>query len=153
SANGVGAAHEPALAVIDVDDDLLSFHANQVGMAVLVQVANAVDAALLTQAALPGDVGPLERTNAAEDLSPRRALESRLPGDDLELSVAVKIDGDGTGTLEPGFNDRAGGGTEGPVAAAQVDGNVRAIVVAGQEIDDAVAVNVGQGAGADVGKI
>src|SRR5262249_50799995 len=57
-ADSVGLAGEPSLAVVEVDDDLLPFHADQIGIAVLVEVPDTVDAAFLAQTRLAGHVGP-----------------------------------------------------------------------------------------------
>src|SRR5262249_35452842 len=106
TADRSGLAREPALAVVEVDDDLLPFHANEVGMTVLVEIPDAVDAAALAEATLAGDVGPLHRTAAAEDLPPCRRVEVRLPGDQFQLSVAIEIDRNRARATQPGADHR-----------------------------------------------
>src|SRR5262249_32584841 len=151
-AHRAGLAREPALAVVEVNDDLPLFHADQVEVAVAVEVADAVDTAFLAQAALTRHVDPAQRTDAAKDLAPRGGAKLRLPGDQLELSVAVEIDRDRAGAAQPGGDNGARRGAEGPVALAQGNGDV-GFAAAGDDIDDAVPVDVGRGTGADVRKI
>src|SRR5262249_19765930 len=104
SPDGVRLARESALAICEVDHYFRPFHADQIGMTILVEVPDAVDAAFFTQARLARHIGPFHRTSAAKDLSPRWNVEVSLPGDQLELPVPIEIDRDCAGPDQPGRN-------------------------------------------------
>src|SRR5262249_43051718 len=120
---------------------------------------------------LPSSLRPASRVTSAHFIGPTlrkifrragtsnsdwRAISSSCPSPSRSAGVAPALclprGVDTPGVWQPGRDDGAGGGDEGPVPPAQVDGDVGP-GVAGDEIDDAVSVDVGQGAGADVGKI
>src|SRR5262249_41214027 len=136
-------------AVIEVDDHLLVFNADQVRMAVVINIAYPQGVGVLDgHAWLLGDIGKLSPAVVEEDTADERRAAVEIAArasvrEQVDVPVIVDVNRY-EATLDKAAGDGAMFSLEGAVALAIEDLDSIAAAIA-QEIDHAVAIDVDQG--------